>query len=86
MIWDSFQTKIKCKRLTLHNLWNLSYVRMHMYTWLECAHNLRFSAVFLFQKEFYFDRSPQSSYSQPNQNRLTNVRARRLKLEKVPLK
>ena len=57
MIWDSFQTKIKCKRLTLHSLWNLSYVRMHMYTWLECAHTLGFSAVFLFQKEFYYSKN-----------------------------
>ena len=44
---DSFQTRIKCKKLSLHNFWNPSCIHMpvhacachkHVYAWLECVY------------------------------------------------
>ena len=65
-MWDSLKTRIKCKMLSLHSLWNPSYVHMPMYgcvyVWLKCvyryvcmhAHTLGFLVAVLFQKKKLF--------------------------------
>ena len=67
MIWDLFQTKIKCEKLSLYSFWNLSCICMpvHAYALLECAyaymcmraHTLGFPMAFLFQKYFYSSKN-----------------------------
>ena len=66
MMWDSFQTKFKCRKLAFHYFWNPSMrtharvcIHIHAYAELKCAYaymhmyayaHPRVSLAFLFQK------------------------------------
>ena len=66
MMWDLFQTRIKCKKLSLHSFQNPSCVRMLMhactchkqaYTWLECGHAYACMCAQCFLRHFFSKNS-----------------------------